>query len=110
MEFFDIPNSIYSNFPSRDDRENNANIQIHAKQWNGLNTMSYKRIDTLLCTLCPGPSRGDLQNSIVARLHANAKKNESLPYKYMLESMMSNMFCIMMKKDVKQKLVPSSLP
>ena len=112
-EFFGIPPSISSNIPSLNERMNSKNIYENKQRWSGMKSISSRCIHQILNSICPGPCKSQLYESISRKLIKNDDVKFLIIMKFQsnIDTMFDNMFTMMInaKKDSLEKRIIRSL-
>jgi len=76
IDFFNQPDYMKRELPSKQLRESSPNIEAHNKpKYRRLVTLGYKMIDQLISTLCPGPSKHHLFKDVYKILAKSMDEN-----------------------------------
>ena len=109
IKHFGLSKYTSTNIPSRQDREYENNLdETDKRKYTQMVNISTGCINQVLKSICPGPSRRQLQRDISSRLSKNVGETaDERKYRILFENMMEKMYCIMMnaKKGSTEKRV-----
>ena len=98
IKHFGLSKYTSTNIPSRQDREYENNLdETDKRKYTQMVNISTGCINQVLKSICPGPSRRQLQRDISSRLSKNVGETaDERKYRILFENMMEQMYCIMM--------------